>query len=112
MDGLPVASTLGLMLKQLGLTYFVHDEGFVVITSKDREPDLADASAEALDIVNAIRLDVAAMRAELNPFRNAALGALAPAPRVVKVFQPGEGIPRSRSSSRSRMSRSIRTRRS
>ena len=64
-DGIPLSSSLSLMLKQIGLRFYVHDEGMVVITneeSDDEANDGDDPSAKILDQISMLRNEVARLR--------------------------------------------------
>lgn len=64
-DGIPLSSSLSLMLSQLGLKFYVHDEGMVVITneeSDDEDNDGGDPSAKILNQISMLRNEVAILR--------------------------------------------------
>jgi hypothetical protein len=63
-EGIPTATTLRLMLRQLGLGYQVTDEGLLVITS-EANLDAFDPPTAVLKELQALRREVAALRAEL-----------------------------------------------
>ena len=60
-EGVPLATSLGLLLKQLGLKYDVLDEGIVRITAETDE-NTAPPSVQILNTISAIRMDVAEIR--------------------------------------------------
>lgn len=64
LNGIPLATTLRLMLRQLGLTYDVTDEGFLAITSETATSG-QDPDAAILDELRALRREVSTLRAEL-----------------------------------------------
>ena len=66
-EGVPLATTLTLMLKQLGLRYDVLDEGIVRITSGTDEDLPSPPSVQILNQIAAARLDVAAIRRDVAP---------------------------------------------
>ena len=63
LEGIPLATSLELMLKQLGLTYYVHKDGLLVITSRDSTEIPSEPSALILDRLEALQKEVAALRA-------------------------------------------------
>jgi len=67
LDDAPLTTSLPLLLKQLGLKYFVSPEGLVVITSGASAPDdvVSDPSAQILNELAALRREVADLRREL-----------------------------------------------
>jgi hypothetical protein len=65
LDDVPLASSLGLALKQLGLKFYVQDDGLVVVTSDvDDDDHVTDPTAKILDELSALRREVAALRRE------------------------------------------------
>jgi hypothetical protein len=65
LDDVPIKSGLELLLKQLGLRFFVRDDGILVITSEnydqsltEPDPDIAQALRELKDEIAALRKDL------------------------------------------------------
>jgi hypothetical protein len=70
LDGLPLATTLSLLLKQIGLTYYVQKDGLLVITSESGQSTvLSDPLPTLLDHLVKLRSEVAALRAEVSTLR-------------------------------------------
>jgi len=65
LDGITLASSLKLVLKQIGLAYYVQPDGLLVITSESDEEIPSEAQSKILDELSALRLEVAALRREL-----------------------------------------------
>lgn len=61
LEGVPLTTTLPLLLKQLGLIYRVQEDGLVIITSEDGD-DLRDPMILALDQLAALRREVAELQ--------------------------------------------------
>lgn len=63
-EGIPLATSLKLMLKPIGLAFYVHHDGMVVITAEgDANPTgVDDHSGMVLDQISMLRNEVAAMR--------------------------------------------------
>jgi hypothetical protein len=69
LEDVPVSTALDLILKQLGLRYYVHNDGFVMITSANENSN-KDASAFVLDELAALRREVKELRAEIRAGAN------------------------------------------
>lgn len=65
MEGIAVSTGLTLMLKQLGLIFWVHQDGFVVITDESKKLAIIDPSVRILEEVSALRLEVESLRTQL-----------------------------------------------
>jgi hypothetical protein len=65
LKGIPLATTLKLILDQLGLAYRVHPDGFLLITNRDAQDLPPDADAMILDNLSALRQEVRQLRMEL-----------------------------------------------
>jgi hypothetical protein len=66
LEGLPLTTTLDLLLKQLDLTYVVRPEGYVLVTYvASRSPENLEPIQTLLDEVRALRQEIASMRSEL-----------------------------------------------
>jgi hypothetical protein len=66
LTGVPLASSVELLLKQRGLTYAVNKDGIVVITSDSEEPEtIADPYPWILDQLAALRSELAELRREI-----------------------------------------------
>jgi hypothetical protein len=63
--GIPLATTLTLLLKQLGLEYHLQKDGILFITSIDSEDSPADPDKLILDNLSALRAEVKALREEV-----------------------------------------------
>jgi hypothetical protein len=73
LDGVPLSTTLGLVLKQLGLTYSVQKDGILVIDSEDSaRRGIADATTLMLDQLAALRKEVGELKLELVGLRTRA----------------------------------------
>lgn len=64
LEDVPLATVLTLALKQLGLGYYVHQDGIVMIVGEDHEEQITDPSAKILSELADLREDVAALRKE------------------------------------------------
>jgi hypothetical protein len=65
LKGIPLATTLSLLLKQLGLEYHLQKDGILYITSIDSEDSPADPDKLILDNLSALRAEVKALREEV-----------------------------------------------
>lgn len=65
LEGMPIGTSLELMLDQLGLAFYVRPEGLLVITNKDHEAVAGEPTTRLLNEVAALREDLAALRREL-----------------------------------------------
>lgn len=73
LEGVPLATSLELVLRQLGLAYYVQSDGILVIDSKGSERHLtSDPFALVLDNLAKLRAEVAALKTELSMFRGGA----------------------------------------
>jgi len=63
LKGIPLATTLRLLLKQLGLVYQVQKDGILFITSPEDSP--AETDEKILDNLSALRSEVKALREEV-----------------------------------------------
>ena len=70
-EDVPVSTILALVLKQLGLKYYVQQDGIVMITAESDEDHVADPSAKLLDEVSTLRVELATLRRELGLLRDA-----------------------------------------
>ncbi len=64
-EGITLASSLKLLLKQLNLAYYVRPDGLLVITSENDEDLPLEHQSRVLEELNALRLEVAALRREI-----------------------------------------------
>jgi hypothetical protein len=81
--GIPLASSLDLLLKQLGLTFTVHDDGLVVISSETLlGGSVTDSNALMLDTLSKLNAEVSALRWEVAALRTGK-GFVAPPRRTV-----------------------------
>lgn len=68
LEGIPLRTALGLMLRQLDLTYEVHPEGILIITSAlSADNPITDPSLRILDELRQLRQEVSELRAKLEP---------------------------------------------
>jgi hypothetical protein len=65
LKGIPLATCLKLSLGQLGLAYYIHPDGLVVITSKDSEDIPIEAESVILEELSALRREVRTLREEI-----------------------------------------------
>jgi len=65
LEGMPLSTSLELMLKQLGLASYVRPEGLLVITHEDDEAVAGEPTTRLLNQVAALREEVAALRREI-----------------------------------------------
>lgn len=65
-EDVPLATSLKLLLKQLGLIFYVQPDGLVVITNEGNDDRPEDPSTKILDELSALRMEVAALRRDLN----------------------------------------------
>jgi hypothetical protein len=72
LEDVPLATTLDLVVRQLGLTYTVTQDGLVVISSEnDESKPLSDPYPTMLNQLTDLRTEVAALRRELAEMRRA-----------------------------------------
>jgi hypothetical protein len=69
LKGIPLATTLRLALKQLGLVYRIEKDGFLLIASESSDDQPADADSLILDQLSALRAEVKALREDLRVVR-------------------------------------------
>ena len=69
LDGVTVAKGLTLVLKQLGLTFYVDEDGLVRVVTQDGDDQITDPHAKVLDELSPIRADLARLRRELGLVR-------------------------------------------
>jgi hypothetical protein len=92
LDGLPLSTTLELMLKQLGLVYTVQKDGLVIITSKDSDDVTQDPTALILEELGVLRKEVKELRAEVIGLRGGHPSPEAsPRPNAMMKVQPAMG---------------------
>jgi hypothetical protein len=65
LKGIPLATTLTLLLKQLGLQYHLQKDGILYITAIESEDSPADPDKLILDNLSALRAEVKALREEV-----------------------------------------------
>ncbi len=65
LKGIPLATTLRLVLKQVGMVYRIEKEGFILITSGSSDDSPPDAESLILDNLSALRSEVKALRSEI-----------------------------------------------
>jgi hypothetical protein len=65
LKGIPLATTLTLLLKQIGLEYHIQKDGILFITSINSEDSPADPDKLILDNLSALRAEVKALREEV-----------------------------------------------
>jgi hypothetical protein len=66
LEDVPLATSLTLLLKQLGLTYSVQKDGLLVITSGSADNVALDPSLRMLDEIRALRLELETLRREVS----------------------------------------------
>jgi len=66
---IPLATSLKLILDQVGLKYSIQEDGIVVVTSKDGDSTPAEAGPLILNTLAEIRAEVKALREEVRLFR-------------------------------------------
>jgi hypothetical protein len=69
LEGIPLETTLRLLLKQLGLAYEVQKDGLLIISSEANPDGPLDPMARILDELTALRAEVAALRREVSVLR-------------------------------------------
>ncbi len=69
-EGMPLALTLKLLLKQLNLAYTIQKDGLLIITSQDAE-EVTDGSTRVLEELGALRAEVQALHREIRAVRPA-----------------------------------------
>jgi hypothetical protein len=80
LEGVPLATSLGLVLDQLGLKYYVQKDGILMIDAKDsNRGELADPSVLILNTLDQLRTQVAELANELRSARGNDLGLGGPA---------------------------------
>jgi hypothetical protein len=69
-EGVPLATSLKLMLEQLELTYRVHPDGFVIIDAQESPRSQAvDPTLQILDELRALRSEVKQLRTQVSMLR-------------------------------------------
>jgi hypothetical protein len=68
-EDVPLATSLTLLLKQLGMIYYVQADGLVMIVSEHNDEHLAEPSKRILEELAALRQEVTALRGDLNLVR-------------------------------------------
>jgi hypothetical protein len=71
LEGVPLRTTLRLMLKQLGLAYGVQEDGLLIITAEGGEEGVIEPMSLILDEIRALRKEIAELRKELDALRGA-----------------------------------------
>jgi hypothetical protein len=69
LEGIPLETTLRLLLTQLGLAYEVQKDGLVIISSEAYPGSVLDPTARILDELTALRAEVTALRREVSVLR-------------------------------------------
>ena len=64
LEGMPLALTLKLLLKQVNLAYYIQKDGLLVITTQD-DDEVKDGSAHILEELGSLRTEVQALRREI-----------------------------------------------
>ncbi len=95
LEGIPLATSLGLLLKQLDLSYRVQQDGLVVITyTAARDAESGDPTTLLLNEMNALRAEVQALRYEIASLRGRISGATGGgAPQLKLQLRPADGQP-------------------
>jgi hypothetical protein len=65
LKGIPLATCLKLLLRQLSLAYYIHPDGLVVITHENSEDIPIEAESVILDELSALRNEVRTLREEI-----------------------------------------------
>jgi hypothetical protein len=72
LDGVPLSTSLRLLLKQINLRYFVDKDGILVITAESDEPEtVSDPFSLMLNQLSALRSELAALRREMAEMKRA-----------------------------------------
>lgn len=71
LEGMPLSTTLTLMLRQLGLEYTVQKDGLLVIGNEHDADSLGDPSALILERLDRLQAEVTALRKEVSILRGA-----------------------------------------
>jgi len=98
-EGVPLATSLPLILKQVGLRFYVMSNGLLIVSAETAEDTPPDPSALILDNLAMLRDEVATLRAEVFALRrgdspspkrqfNGAIGAIPAKPPQGRVNAP------------------------
>jgi hypothetical protein len=69
LEGMPLSTTLTLMLRQLGLEYTVQKDGLLIIGNEHDADSLGDPSALILERLDRLQTEVTALRKEMSMLR-------------------------------------------
>lgn len=69
LKGIPLATTLKLILEQHDLAYHIQDDGILIVTNKDNDHAPVEAEGLILDNLSALRAEVRALREEIQTLR-------------------------------------------
>lgn len=95
--GIPLATSLKLMLKQLGLEYCIQEDGILMITSESSGSEENDPRLALISEIEQLRQEVYSLRTELSSVRGAAFsppssGSVAGARCRMNAQMGGTGI--------------------
>jgi hypothetical protein len=85
LDGVPLATSLGLLLKQIGLAFHVDEDGLLVITSESNDGAAVDAEAHAIGQLASLKLEIARLGKGLTPGRGGRGRTQPPAPTKTSI---------------------------